>query len=519
MSAPINNEPGQAKPNDWTIMFFFAADNDLAPLIVSQLKGIKDAGYQQNTEVIVHFDPQEKSARTRVYNVNSARKQAKAADKKTSIGDSSSFIRNLLEDDVKISAPEGAIANANARAPRVGEAQAKNALTDFLAYCAKNHQANHYMLFLVGHGMIVGNDAFLPDEQPVSGIALEDLGRILREFSANAGGTLELLAMHSCSMSGIEVAYQLKGAATFLMASEGMSFVGSWPYRQLMMRTFRAIEAGEAQSSADIGTLIEKLYGLSFYNARDFWISGYSLDLSLCSLAPKKFDGLTEVLQKLVVSLKQGLDDERANELILLAHLKAQSYWGESYTDIYDYCRCLSAKCEPSGLQGKIKTACDGVMRKLDPVDSPEASKRLEALVVHSKHFGWKYQYSHGLSVYFPWAEPIEDKETLRKYEKYAFTEALGEDSWLSFLKSYFTKTQRAREEAATVAQSTATADPTTDIPPENAVAAAAVGVGIGVGFSTGLTGALEPPDGKTTASTGAACTCPSIKNYPIDQL
>ena len=59
--------------NDWTLMFFFASDNPLAPLLVSQLKAIKDAGFQEHTEVLVYFDPMEKGCPTEIYNVNSSR--------------------------------------------------------------------------------------------------------------------------------------------------------------------------------------------------------------------------------------------------------------------------------------------------------------------------------------------------------------------------------------------------------------------------------------------------------------
>lgn len=511
MSASMNRDPKANGINEWTMMFFFASDNELAPLIVSQLKGIKDAGYHEKAEVVVYFDPKEKNAQTRVYNVNAARKRAKPSNNKTHIGDSSSFVRNLLEDDV--SPPLEAARGPESRAVRDRELPAQDALTNFLDYCAKNHRASHYMLFLVGHGMIVGNDAFLPDEQPVSSITLEKLGLILGGFNNAAGGTLELLAMHSCSMSGVEVAYQLKGTASFMMASQGPSFVGSWPYRQLMIRTFQAIEDKKAQSSADIGVLVEKLYGLSFYNARDFWVSGYPLDLCLCSLEKKKFEGLTEALRQLVINLKEGLSDGRSKELILLAHLESQSYWGESYTDIYDFCRCLSARCGTEALQTKIKTACEGVMLKLEPVDSPDAIKRLEALVVHSRTFGWKFQYSNGLSVYFPWAKPIEDEDILKIYEGYAFTKELGEHSWLSFLEYYFTKTQRPREARSRFP----TDDPTIDVSPQKATAAAAAGVGVGVGgnISNRLIGVLS--DEKTVGSVGEACSCPSIKNYLID--
>src|SRR5882757_9148431 len=71
--------------NEWTIMFFFASDNALSALIVSQLKAIKDAGFQENTEVLVHFDSNEPGVPTRIFNVNSTRKSV--GQSKTAVGD------------------------------------------------------------------------------------------------------------------------------------------------------------------------------------------------------------------------------------------------------------------------------------------------------------------------------------------------------------------------------------------------------------------------------------------------
>ena len=61
-----------------TIMFYFASDNPIAPLVVSEIKAIKDAGFQKNTNVLVYFDPMEKGARTQLCDVNSERKKNKA---------------------------------------------------------------------------------------------------------------------------------------------------------------------------------------------------------------------------------------------------------------------------------------------------------------------------------------------------------------------------------------------------------------------------------------------------------
>lgn len=547
----------ESQLNDWTLMFFFAGDNSLSPLIVSQLKAIKDAGFQEHTEVLVHFDSNERGVPTRVYNVNRTRKLN--SDRRTMIGDGRDpFVRNMFEDNVDpqtiVAAPTAGPASiAISQALQQPDAStAKDALKNFIGFCRENHRAKHYILFLVGHGMVVGNDSFLPDEQPISAITLLELDEILRDFSRQAqaeGGALELLALHSCSMSAIEVAYQLKGAANYMMASEGVSFVGSWPYRQLLKKSFNTIngarEAAPQHPQVDVPELMEKLYYLSLHNATDFMLAGYSLDLALCRLDPGAILELKPALQTLVGKLNEGLrlsqrfadlKTERANydpqaehvkEMILLAHWKAQSYWGENYTDLYDFCQCLGTLCANSKieLEQDIATACAGVMQSI------------AAVVVQSQHFGSRYQYSHGLSIYFPWSEPADDdpvqnsaaqaqcappapeadpkapedatQRILSNYRNYAFTAEFEQDapdsSWLSFLELYFEVTKRSsRDEEDGRGEGFLTSN----LIPE---------VFDPFGQLSGKpTGAFS---GKPTGTSGLECDCPSIKNYPTEQV
>ncbi len=43
---------------EWTLMFYFASDNPLAPAVVSQLKALKNAGYHHQANVLAYFDPE-----------------------------------------------------------------------------------------------------------------------------------------------------------------------------------------------------------------------------------------------------------------------------------------------------------------------------------------------------------------------------------------------------------------------------------------------------------------------------
>jgi hypothetical protein len=481
----------------------------------------------------------EKGVSPKIYNVNQKRK-AYAKTKweqnkyyaKSSIGDGNdSYVRNMLEDEID---PRAFSAAMQAALSDPSTPTAEEALRNFVEYGITNHRARNYMLFLLGHGMIVGRDKFLPADDPISAITLTQLQRIVEKFRENGKTGLQLLALHSCSMSNVEVAYQLRGTANYMIAHQGPAFVNSWPYRQLLKKIFNTIEqaksrarrrarpnnkdVGEGEETVknvpvDVDKLVEELYYLCLHNATDFMSAGYSGDLTLCSLQEDKLSRIKVPLQNLVQKLKVNLHrPSLVQDLIVLAHWKSQSFYQENYTDLYDFCRCLSKGCKDTVLTLRtyllsenrlvsdlrdVSAACDELMSVLKVIKSNKRSERFEGLVIHEDNFGWKHQYARGLSVYFPWSEPLNyDRvpsermdaqpaqlgtrtpemgtrtpetgiscdcppiknypadlhRTIKKfssqsvtdrYRRYDFTTDFGEDSWWSFLESYFESTKR----------------------------------------------------------------------------
>ena len=425
----------------WTLMFFFASDNNLSASMLYQLKAIKAAGFQPDTNVLVYFDPHERGVPSTIFEIN---RIEKAGYDYSKVGDDRDpIIRNLAADQVEPELHEEKVeAATSSDYPADYDNQtAAAALSHFLDFCGRNYRAKQYMLFLVGHGLVVGGDAFLPDDNPYSGISLVQLGEVLETFEIQIRGTgeLELIGMHSCSMSAVEVAYQLKGRAKYMLASEGLSFVGAWPYRQILQKIFCAIDDA-GKTGVDLPGLVKKVHDLCVHNSADFIFAGYSSDLCLSSLNPKRVEALSGPIQKLADALQAGLDDRCARERILLAHWKSQSYFQDVYTDLYDFCLCLSESCNSANrLEWEMKRACESVIDILTP------GKASAGPILESDFCGPECQYSHGLSIYFPWSKPIEDsyEHVIKNYETYAFVKDLHGASWLQFLNAYFEKTLR----------------------------------------------------------------------------
>jgi hypothetical protein len=259
------------KKREWTVMFYLASDNPLAPGVVSHLKALKNAGYHPQVNVIAQFDPHGANLPVHIFEVNGIEKLEH--ENKANIGfePGDSYVRNLVVDKLWDSRGKERIRNEMKKrklsytgpVPFPGmmeEDEPKESLTRFLEFCHKRFPARHYMLFLLGHGQVVGGNVFLFDEhgkRTKTGIAgpgslqLKELGEVLTNFKKRISrvAEFELVAFHCCSMSSVEVAYELKDTANYMLAAQGPMYVGSLPYRQILIRLFN--DLGRSPFSED----------------------------------------------------------------------------------------------------------------------------------------------------------------------------------------------------------------------------------------------------------------------------
>lgn len=556
-----------AETKKWTLIFYFACDNPLAPGVVAQLKALKQAGYHPDVNVVVQFDPQTRNTPTHIFDVNLVNKVKHPGEYNIGFANDP-FARTLMDDKlwrdlegegeddspdqrdrrklpirdlIKASlakeghtydppsppppekAPEepaGATTPGEDRGSRRRrEPGIKRSLSDFLKFCSDEYPARNFMLFILGHGIVVGNDIFLFDEHVDDGpqsLSLTDLGEVLNGFAADVRkqkAEFQLISFHSCSVSSLEVAYQLqtevegklKGTANYMLASQGPAFIASWPYREIIMRVLNDVKHKWPVDARETAT---KIFYFVLYNSTDFVLAGYSFQLTLCDL--NKVSEMTNPLKTLSDNLVKGLRDKKnpaVKNMILLAHWQAISFWGENYTDLFDFCLCLRRLCDkyddtPGSPAATLSANCGKVLKQLEAGG--------DKLVVRTAFAGPDYQYSHGLSVYFPWAAPLDD--FMKTYRKYAFTQT----NWQTFLDAYFKETRREtlREELGAAApRLTREEELNEDIVSicfNNAGPLSATGTSGNV--LAGPSGKRDPTD-----PVGDDCACNSIKNYPHD--
>jgi hypothetical protein len=135
--------------------------------------------------------------------------------------------------------------------------------------------------------------------------------------------------------------------------------------------------------------------------------------------------------------------------------------------------------------------------------------RQVQGMVPASYYIGAELQYSHGLSVYFPWTLPekpyffspdLHLKTAFETYKSYQFAAPSG---WAHFLEDFFRATLRKVRRA----------DRTFSVRDDNESAE----LGLLDFTLTDASDAVAITLQKTSSDTGKNddCTCPPIKNYP----
>jgi hypothetical protein len=647
---------------EWTVMFYLATDNPLAPGVISHLKAMKNAGYHPQVNVLAQFDPHGGNLPVHIFDVNRMEKLQNPNRVNIGFGPNDSYVRNMVVDKLWDAKGNQRIKKAVAKnvrysAPIPSKTMASDndperSLSLFLDFCHRRYPARHYMLFVLGHGLIVAGDVFLFDENGKArngssgprSLTLKQLGNVLDGFNKKIKrqGELELIGFHSCSMSGAEVAFELKNKANYMLAAQGPAYVGIWPYRQVLIRLFNDLgRSGFSKDDLKTNDLIDRLkqsgqgptfdyirqqfqgngigrllkrhvpgtepkkplleavarkldgvlsnpglfndfepehpmpYGVNkllsvherkplhdeylkwlnrqllmggltktdrtgytrsniknlilsifyycYFNGLDFQLAGYSCDLTLCDL--RQVDKLEEPVAKLVTAMTKSLkaasaaDDPLIRDLLVLAHWESQSFYDEKYTDLYDFCFCLYRRCEKTpkshpmfGSIQKIMSACDAVMDNL----KRGVPGNDEGIIVRCEPCGPAYQYAHGFSVYFPWAEPVANQTWRFEYRRFKFARAT---KWQRFLKTYFHETMRNTQEDEKDRRDAYPTPRSLDGDMLDLLEdMSTTGIFNDDGQLTKV-GSKDPLGGGKSGSldpTGSDCDCGSIKNYPM---
>jgi hypothetical protein len=435
----------------WTVMVYLAGDNNLTTECLFALTEMKKARPGTQINVIAQFDPRDERVPSQRFEINRNGPKSSIFE---DIIDEARFDRATQEvrftressnaeafarsRQVRQRAVEDLVANTDDLSPLTFRDEIISNETDtgspvtfynFLSFCIQEYPAEHYMVVLSGHSGGTSADYLLSDESPRGSLTFNELKAVFKQLRNDLGSqTIDIIGMDNCLMSMAEICYELRGHAQFLVGSETYSPASGWPYREILER----LNASRDAPAREIASSIVEEY-TNYYSG--YWLAGLSIAQSALDLT--KVEDLRTLVNKLGSALEIELiagyepDPEKRltrrvaqpfRDALVLAHWETQSYNGEQFVDLYDFCNCLEARVS----EREVLDSCANLKQFLET-----------QFVIKSRFVGAKYQYSYGLSIYFPWSGVASS------YWNVDFVSQSAGAGWGSFLDTYIMITRR----------------------------------------------------------------------------
>jgi hypothetical protein len=443
---------------EWTIMIYMAGDNNLAvdmAYAMEQIKGVAAAG-ADNPNLFVYYDGNSPAIPTLYCDFSEPGKAR--------------YVRSYMVPDKPFQVPKKG--NENAANPR--------SILNFVDWCVNKvevenngeitfgRRAQKYALIFSGHSLGFQDIGLFKDETSGKSLKMSDFYDMLqglvsskRELQEIAeshnwlnedrklenellGKKLNILGFDSCVMGMLEVGYQFNSVAKTMISSEGSVPSAGWTYAKIL---------GCLARNRGLDTRgVAELFVREFIQSQDsYTVGGVSVDMAAWDLG--RFDELAGAFNDLAEALIDCFKNPKSRiyrqmeRAILHVHWKCQSYMYDQNVDLGDFCELLDRECgliveelgdgKDTEILERVQKECRGVL------------KELRKAVILGGFSGGGYQYSNGVSVFFPWSR--EAYEVSRKnYETLWFAKDVKRErlSWADFLKRYLNHVSLRKFEA-----------------------------------------------------------------------
>ena len=352
----------------WSIAVYLAGGDGLSEGMVRALKELRDgsssASSERGVQVLAQFEPRNKIPRLFAFpgsQLESAASLSLSPSRRRALSPHALASYEYLLDGA---AGEGATS--------------QELLSQFIRLAHALGKAENFMLVFSGHGSGAVGDLF-GYRGANRTLQLKDLSRAMAAAGLAPGDKIDVIGMDCCNMSMVEVGFELAPYARFLVASESIVPNHGWPYRQIL-EEMHALPPDRATAE------IVRQYA-DFYT--DYTLLGMATHCAATDL--RNMNVLTEPIERLAESVGERIHACEVWQPVVLAHWEAQSYKNEEYVDLVDFCERLHEHIGSS----QIRRACVNVVEAVGEV------------VQASLCTGASFQYSTGLSIYFPWSNDM----------------------------------------------------------------------------------------------------------------
>ncbi len=220
---------------------------------------------------------------------------------------------------------------------------------------------------------------------------------------------IDIIGMDACDMNMLEIGYELRDCADYLVASQGPVPDASWPYDSILQQLVH----NPRVLPRDLACITTTAYVLNYRDYVNQPVALSVLDLQKSDQVRSMFEDFTRVME-------ESIADHNMRQAIRSARRKAQSFGENQFVDIIDFCQNLAE--EPAGKAAGM--AALSLIGKFQPfIVYNQCSEGL--------------QRCNGTSIYFPEFDPanLEHQDDLAKLYSYLdFAKLTG---WGGFLKKF----------------------------------------------------------------------------------
>ena len=193
-------------------------------------------------------------------------------------------------------------------------------LKEFVDYCMSNYPAEKNFLLISDHGY--SWRGICEDETNGDFLMTPDgIGKALREIKAENGKGVDLLAFDACNMATIEVAYELRDAVPYIVASETTEPYDGLPYKMFISDMISTPEI----SARDLAAKIVHEYVLYYSSKKDYehqvkytqdFATLSAVDTSKMGALGDAFNNLATVLQPIIPDHRMEVEEARGYALV-----------------------------------------------------------------------------------------------------------------------------------------------------------------------------------------------------------
>ena len=373
------------RTKEWAVMMFIANDNNLGAFTDGKIAEIEGIGSTKAADVIIQFDKPGINVVRRMRLSGRRRFPLRNAQKETNTGDKRTLIR-------------------------------------FIDFTCQDFPARRRMLVISNHGsgMTIAGDQRPPVfwavmkhmkrrerfEQPPEVGTTDALDNIELKAAltvvARKHRRLDVLVFDACLMSTIEVAYQLRQTARFMVGSQSNIPIPGCLFTPLLKVLTNEKVSSAAVAEAFVEECIPQL-------VHDEYAAMAACDLEL---ADEVAEAVSELAESLLAAL-EGEDHEKVFTAITLAHLGALAFLDSEAIDLFDFSRRLAETVEDA----EVREAAANVQRAVDQ------------FVLRANPQGAIVDGARGISITLPRRNLIS--------EAYRQLDFARETSWVEFLEVY----------------------------------------------------------------------------------